>query len=160
MSDNHKMTMEEAADYISKHLLQSGDDNAEIEKAEEARLLAFQALNELSDSIVCITTRPDKAMSIDVSRQIGTILNNDDVADDNAGQRYYAIHALTFALAALARDQIEDGYDVDAVMSMVLDALCNSFNDAAGIILDVGKLSPDEAATFIDKQTRNRSRLS
>ena len=154
-----KTTMEfnDAAEIIASHTLNIDSETESVEEAEEARLLAFHALKQASETIIRI--RMNDAFHVDFAEKIGMVMNNDDVSKDINGQRYYSIHALFHAAASMAKAMIDDGYELDQVMGFIMDSLKHSLQETLGIQIEVGGPTEEGIAAIFEAQSKKNSNL-
>lgn len=155
-----EMTLDDAAQFIASHPLNIDPEHDDSDAAEQARVLAFQALLRASETILSIRMTSD-IMHIDFAENIGTVMNNDDVSSDINGQRYYSIHALLHATGAIAKEMVDDGYEVDQIMGYIMDSLKNSLECNLGVNLEIGEMDAASVAEFLGKESsKDESLLS
>lgn len=160
MKKEKEMSLKEVAQFIASHAYHGIEDPDEMQRSEEARVTAYHALNKLANALVLIGDDGNK-MEVSFSENIGKIMNNDDVSGDIAGQRYYTIIALTHAIAATAKEQVDDGYSVQEVITQILDSLTHSLQSLLDINIEVGSVSPEDIEKFRKQSdTNNNSMLS
>ena len=148
-----EMTLDDAAQFIANHQLNIDPEHNDSDEAEQARVRA-------SESILSIRMTSDN-MHIEFEENIGTVMNNDDVSSDINGQRYYSIYALLHATGAIAKEMVDDGYEVDQIMSYILDSLKNSLECNLGVNLKIGEMDAASVAEFLSKESsKDESLLS
>ena len=107
---------------------------------EEAKEIATSAISTLSSAVVIIGAEEDGLRHVMVNPDIGTIIGDEDVSEDEDGQAHYAIHVLADALAHAASEQVEAGHDVDEVMALIMQTLAEELESLLDIKMDFGPL--------------------
>lgn len=91
-------------------------------------------------------------MYVDIEPGIGNTMNDEDVSSDQSGMRYYAIEALTFAIAVAAGEQVEAGVEMPMVVEQVMDGITRSLtNVLPGLDIKVGHIGPGNTVVTKDE---------
>lgn len=139
--EKKELTYGKAADFIASNLFQVSPENMEL--AEEVRLLAFGVLKQMEKAVIFIEAEDKSSLRITWNEKIGELVANQDVSKDIAGQRYYCIATLAFEIAALAKQQVEDGYSIDKVLSDTLEAISRHLSEQLSVQVSASNLFED-----------------
>jgi hypothetical protein len=71
----------------------------------------------------------DNTLSVKISPEIGSVLNNEDVSDDNSGIAYYGILALAHGISSLAAHINSERPGVDTILEHISDCIREGFED-------------------------------
>ena len=66
----------------------------------------------------------------------------------------------THAIASTAKEQIDDGYSVQEVITQILDSLSHSLQSLLDVNIEVGSVSPEDIEKFKKPSDNNSSMLS
>lgn len=92
---------------------------------------------QTSTPIVTINMNEDHRLDVEISKDIGMIMNDDADHDNSAARKAYASEALVLALATNAKELVNEGVSVEEVMARILDSIADNLAWALDIDIKV-----------------------